>query len=399
MREAWVINSASLAVPLVAHQPMAPRFPRHHRPQVRRQKASRDNLAAMGRDSAPPRPSVCFQGSGCVIVYHIGVARYLQEHFDLSDACFLGASGGSIVAAMLGLGFSMDLAMRENLRVSLFSRSWPFGPFGRILDDVAEAFTCMLAHWTDDDVRLVLAGLAPQLPVDIEPGSGVGRSHEFWGVGTAIALPPPQLRPQRPPDTAVGGTAVGDTAVGGTAVGGTVIGGTATQMPRPISSTPSSPTAGSPSGSSSSGDWSSPKPPPQQQPWRNRLLLSITHCSSWAPRLMRHYPTKDVLVNTVWSSMNLPIFFCRFRSILGSWYLDGGLTNNAPVLTPQTVRVSPTDRLADVTPDTPATAAEFLVPGDGPYMVRMHDQGYENARRCHDLFVARGFKPKVSNAK
>ena len=48
--------------------------------------------------------------------------------------------------------------------------------------------------------------------------------------------------------------------------------------------------------------------------------------------------------------MNLPIFLCPFRPVVGEYYVDGGLTNNSPVTTAHTVRVSPTDRTADITP-------------------------------------------------
>jgi len=295
---------------------------------------------------------VCFQGSGCVIVYHIGVARYLQEHFELDDVTFLAASGGSIVAAMLALGLSMDVAMKENCRLAVLSRRLPFGPFGRILDDVAGAFEALLADWTDEDVAAVLAGHLPQPmlprlpsrqkiwsaeddPDGSEPASGFTASPYR---GQDLLPPPPQPRP--PP----------------------------LQVPVDASGL--------------------------SQP-RCRLVLSLTHTTTLAPRLMRHYPTKATLVSSVWSSMNLPAFLCvPFRRVQGELYIDGGLTNNAPVASPATVRVSPTDRTADVTPDVPASAAEFMVPGNDTYMQAMHDQGYENAQRRHDLFLARGFQPK-----
>ena len=302
---------------------------------MRRQNESLENLAALGKVAPRPRPSVCFQGSGCVIVYHIGVARYMQEHFDLSNTIFLAASGGSIVAAMLALGISMDITMRENLRLAAPCRRLPFGPFGRILDDVAGAFESSLQDWTDEDVEYVLAGKTPRLCE--WPLQGSGKDKHSWGPGHKLGPAPPQPRPDRALDT--------DEAVGG------------------------------------------------------RLVLSLTHAFTFSPRLMRHFPTKETLVSSVWSSMNLPIFLCRFRPVCGEWFLDGGLTNNSPMASAQTVRVSPTDRTADITPDNPATAAEFLVPGDDSYMQLMHDQGYENAKRCHDLFLARGFTPRDASFK
>ena len=58
--------------------------------------------------SSSSRPSICFQESGCVILYHVGVGTYLKDTFDLSDVTFCGASGGSIVAALLATGSDME---------------------------------------------------------------------------------------------------------------------------------------------------------------------------------------------------------------------------------------------------------------------------------------------------
>ena len=56
--------------------------------------------------------SICFSGSGFHYPWQIGVALYLQEHYDLSECCFLGTSGGSYVAAIL----AVELSVREYIR-------------------------------------------------------------------------------------------------------------------------------------------------------------------------------------------------------------------------------------------------------------------------------------------
>ena len=56
--------------------------------------------------------SICFSGSGFHYPWQIGVALYLQEHYDLSERCFLGTSDGSYVAAIL----AVELSIREYLR-------------------------------------------------------------------------------------------------------------------------------------------------------------------------------------------------------------------------------------------------------------------------------------------
>jgi len=45
--------------------------------------------------------SICFSGSGYHYPWQVGVAWYLQEHYDLSDCCFIGVSAGSFVASLL----------------------------------------------------------------------------------------------------------------------------------------------------------------------------------------------------------------------------------------------------------------------------------------------------------
>ena len=252
---------------------------------TRIERKSNSDLAALGRDPPAIRPSICFQGSGCVIVvslhvccwsgpshpihpracsysaafrllllstptkYHVGVARYLQEHFYLDESegvTFLAASGGSIVAAMLALNMPMEVAMHENLRLATLSRRLPFGPFGRILDDVAGAFEALLQHWTDDDVRRVTRGDSntaggSALP---EPGSGElavqRRAIRNLPLGRDLKQPPPLAPP-------------------------------------PPRKTQNSPTA-----------TKSPLPAP-------RLILSLTHGSTLSPRLMRHFPTKVII--------------------------------------------------------------------------------------------------------
>ncbi len=234
------------------------------------------------------RPSVCFQGSGCVIVYHIGCAQYLQEHFDLKNVTFLAASGGSIVAAMLALGLDMEVAFEENCRLAKFSRSLPFGPFGRILDDVAGAFEELLEGYTDRDVEDILAG--------------------------------------------------------------------------------------------------------------GRLVLSLTHALTGASRLMVNYPTKESVINSVFSSMNLPIFCCPWRRVEGEFYCDGGLTNNSPIANAKTVRVSPTDVTSHVHLQDPPGFLDFIIPGDDDYMYDMHARGYREAQEAHEIFVRHGFKEKTREA-
>ena len=103
----------------------------------------------------PPKPSVRCRGSGYVIIYHIGVGRYIQGHCNLDNVTFLAALGRSIVAAMLALvhwdqtckqSFPRIVATRQ------FSRQLPFEP-SRVLDGVAKAFGDLMTNMSDKQIR------------------------------------------------------------------------------------------------------------------------------------------------------------------------------------------------------------------------------------------------------
>ena len=52
--------------------------------------------------------SICFSGSGYHYAWQMGVGLYLQENYDLSECCFVGASAGSFVAILLAIGLPID---------------------------------------------------------------------------------------------------------------------------------------------------------------------------------------------------------------------------------------------------------------------------------------------------
>ena len=62
--------------------------------------------------------SICFSDSGFQYPWQIGVALYLQEHYDLSECCVLGTSGGSYVAAILAVEISIREYIRTGVRES-----------------------------------------------------------------------------------------------------------------------------------------------------------------------------------------------------------------------------------------------------------------------------------------
>ena len=123
-------------------------------------RASHVNLhAIVSRKTARARgrPSICFQGAGCALVYHLGVAAYLQQHFDLTHVRFLGASGGALAAVCLALNIDMDFAMESNIIVAQRCRKPPLGPFFRLLQEVEREFWPALPA-TDEEVARLCDG-------------------------------------------------------------------------------------------------------------------------------------------------------------------------------------------------------------------------------------------------
>ncbi len=55
--------------------------------------------------------SVSFSGCAFYYFYQLGVAAYLQENYDLSKVCFLGASAGTIAATFLACDISIKEVM------------------------------------------------------------------------------------------------------------------------------------------------------------------------------------------------------------------------------------------------------------------------------------------------
>lgn len=54
------------------------------------------------------KKQVVFTGCGGMIAYYFGIAKYLQENYDLDNIMFGGVSGGSIIATFLGLNEDIE---------------------------------------------------------------------------------------------------------------------------------------------------------------------------------------------------------------------------------------------------------------------------------------------------
>jgi predicted acylesterase/phospholipase RssA len=108
--------------------------------------------------AAPTRPSICFQGAGCMVIYHVGVARYVEQHFELANARIYGASAGAIVAASLAVGLDLGprgFVAQQSVAMAAKCRTPPFGPLFSIMGEVERALLAVL-HTVldgDEDVR------------------------------------------------------------------------------------------------------------------------------------------------------------------------------------------------------------------------------------------------------
>lgn len=91
--------------------------------------------------------ALCFDSSGWLYLYHFGVAKYLQQHCDLSspDIKYFGSSAGSLVAAVLLLGIDIDEVVEQVLSHIECCQANPFHMI-KAVEDTIEALTPDDAH-------------------------------------------------------------------------------------------------------------------------------------------------------------------------------------------------------------------------------------------------------------
>ena len=173
--------------------------------EARRDEGLKDD----SNDTAAEGPAISFMGCGTAMTYGLGVASYLQAHFELSRVCFFGSSAGAVLALMASSGIKLgEPALGENIRLHSIFRARRLGPLGVILPVVNDSLMSLLAHIPDDEL---------------------------------------------------------------------------------------------------------------QQRIRGRCCLSLTHVPTMGGRILRHFPTKQDLVDAAMMSGNLPLFMCAPRLIQGDW--------------------------------------------------------------------------------
>lgn len=98
---------------------------------------------------ALPPVEIAFSSSGGSFVYQMGVAAYIQEHFDLSECHFSGCSGGSWAATLLAAGTPVrrawDVIKATQSRLVENPRWYSgYGRYSAIIEQTIQAL------WRDD---------------------------------------------------------------------------------------------------------------------------------------------------------------------------------------------------------------------------------------------------------
>ncbi|DBA04120.1 TPA: hypothetical protein N0F65_004228 [Lagenidium giganteum] len=105
---------------------------------------------------------IAFAASAGVFVYQMGVAAYLQDHFDLSNCHFSACSGGTWAATLLAAGTDVRagwVAIENAQRKIISGNSWYSG-YGRYAKIVIEALQYLYKDDPDVHERVQKRGLS-----------------------------------------------------------------------------------------------------------------------------------------------------------------------------------------------------------------------------------------------
>lgn len=136
--------------------------------------------AAATTDNEPSHVEIAFSGSGGMFTYQMGVAAYIQDHFDVSDCHFSGCSGGSWAATLLAAETNVHAAWKVILanqqRLIPANYSWYSG-YGRYANIVGATIQELWADDPDVFKRVVQKHL--HIAVTKFP-SMEGETHNSW---------------------------------------------------------------------------------------------------------------------------------------------------------------------------------------------------------------------------
>ena len=73
---------------------------------------------------------LCFDGSGSLLFYYFGVAKFIQENYNLDDVIFTGRSGGCLVILLLSLNINLSSFIDDfTMSLNEISNNNSFGLF------------------------------------------------------------------------------------------------------------------------------------------------------------------------------------------------------------------------------------------------------------------------------
>lgn len=93
-------------------------------------------------------------------------------------------------------------------------------------------------------------------------------------------------------------------------------------------------------------------PPDAHQQTSGRLVVSLTRTSGGKNVLVSEWKSREELIQCLLCSCFIPLFSgFKFPNFRGEKYIDGGFTNNLPLIQNQTsITISPFDSLVDISP-------------------------------------------------
>lgn len=115
-----------------------------------------------------------------------------------------------------------------------------------------------------------------------------------------------------------------------------------------------------------------------------RLHISVTTFPALRNVSISHFESNDHLLTCLLGSMLIPVYSGKPVVHRNSLFIDGGITQNSPVLSHRTIVISPNSSAADIFPRKPYNIVGGLIPDSKTVMERKMQEGYERAYQYFD---------------
>lgn len=92
-----------------------------------------------------------------------------------------------------------------------------------------------------------------------------------------------------------------------------------------------------------------------------RLFVSLTKVKNMKNEIVSHWESRDELIQCLLCSCFLPVFSgLRFPVFRGEKFIDGGFTNNLPIVQSPSITISPFEAVVDICPKSINKKPQFL---------------------------------------